>query len=384
MSDTGDDARESLVTCMHCGEQVAPGGFCGSCGGHLTDPHAQHRRHAYAAAPNESVHRAAVVTTLFPHLPHRDTHVFREVLAGGVAVVLLLAALRLYTPATLAAALLLPVLYALYLYEVEVYQHEPFVVLAATLVLGAVLGAGYALVLNATSPDALGGTDRGPLYSGVLLPVVMQVLMVAGPLLLLSRSHFDGVLDGLTFGVAAALGFTVAAVVAGEWHVLTAELRGTGVPQDSILRILRTGVIAAVVNASTTGLITATLWVRRHGRSRAVHPSVWRGLAVSAVVALLAQVGLGLASYFIRDLLLQVVVWAIVAALLLVWLRIVLHHALLEEGATHHVGPMAVCPECDHVVPTMLFCPSCGVARSAAPRCARGAGGGDVAGEVTA
>jgi hypothetical protein len=251
--------------------------------------------------------------------------------------------------------------------------------------MGAALGAGYGLVLNAISTDALSGTDRGPLFSGVLLPVVMQVLMVAGPLLLLSRSHFDGVLDGLTFGVAAALGFTVAMVVAGEWHVLTAELRGTGVPGDSVLRIVRAGVIAAVVNASTTGLITATLWVRRHGRSRAVSPSVWRGLEISAAVALLVQVGLGLASYFIRDLLLQVVVWAIAAAPLLVWLRIVLHHALLEEGGTHHVGPPGVCPECHNVVPTMLFCPSCGVARSASPRHARGAGaGGGETGEVTA
>jgi len=364
---TATQGAAALVRCPHCEETVPPGAYCGSCGGHLADAQA-HRRHSYAAAPHERVHRATVISTLFPHLPHRHAHVFREILGGGVAVVILLAALRLYTPATLVAALLLPVLYVLYLYEVEVYEHEPWTVIATTFVAGAALGTAYSLVLSHFSSLSLGGTDKGALVSGVVLPVIVQVLMVAGPLLLIRRAHFDETLDGLTFGVASALGFTLALVVAGEWHVLTAALRGSGVPADSMLRIVRTAIVAAVVNATTTGLITATLWQRWHGRSRGRHRSASRGLPASALVAFLAQVGLGLASYFIGDLLLLVIVWAMAAMLLLVWLRVVLHHALLDEGAEHHIGPLGVCPECHHVVPTMLFCPSCGAARSAGPK----------------
>ncbi len=59
----------------------------------------------------------SLITTLFPHLPHRQVHVFRQVLIVGVGCVLLLAALRLVAPATLVSVLLLPVLYLLYLYE---------------------------------------------------------------------------------------------------------------------------------------------------------------------------------------------------------------------------------------------------------------------------
>lgn len=364
---TPPQGADALVRCPHCEETVPSGAFCGSCGGHLADAQA-HRRHAYAAAPHESVHRATVISTLFPHLPHRHAHVFREVFGGGVAVVILLAALRLYTPATLAAALLLPVLYVLYLYEVEVYEHEPFTVVATTFVAGAALGTAYSLVLAHFSSLSLSGTDKGPLVSGVVLPVIVQVLMVAGPLLLIRRAHFDETLDGLTFGVASALGFTLALVVAGEWHVLTAALRGSGVPADSMLRIVRMAIVAAVVDATTTGLITATLWQRWHRRSRNRHSSASRGLAASALVAFLAQIGLGLASYFIADLLLVVIVWAMAAMLLLVWLRVVLHHALLDEGAEHRIGPLGVCAECHHVVPAMLFCPSCGAVRSAGPK----------------
>src|SRR5581483_5394841 len=243
-----------------------------------------------------------------------------------------LAALRLYTPATLAAALLLPVLYILYLYEVEVYQHEPWTVLLTTVVAGVALGTAYTLVSMHFSSLSLSGTAQGPLVSGVVMPAIVQLLMVAGPLLLLSHVHFDETLDGLSFGVASALGFTLAMVVAGEWHLLTATLRGSGVPADSMLRIVRSAVIAAVVNATTTGLITATLWQRRHGRSRGRHRSVVRELPASVLVAVGVQIGLGLASYYIADLLLVVIVWAIVALLLLVWLRVVLHHALLDEG----------------------------------------------------
>jgi hypothetical protein len=50
------------------------------------------------------------------------------------------------------------------------------------------------------------------------------------------------------------------------------------------------------------------------------------------------------------------------------YLRLVIHHALLEEGAEHEVGPVGPCPECRRLVPAMLFCPACGVARSAASK----------------
>jgi len=63
--------------------------------------------------------------------------------------------------------------------------------------------------------------------------------------------------------------------------------------------------------------------------------------------------------------LLDVAILGLVAAALLLYVRLVIHDALLVEGAEHEIGPDAPCPECHRVVPTMAFCPACGAARSA-------------------
>jgi RNA polymerase subunit RPABC4/transcription elongation factor Spt4 len=370
--ESGEPPDLTLNECPHCGNLVPVGVYCGYCGAHFSDAAGRARFDSYAASPGEHLIRPTIISTLFPHLPHRHAHTFREAFAGGVLIVLVLAAFRLYTSALIAAALILPILYLLYLYEIEIYEHEPVTVIAATFLTGAALGAAYTLVTGKLVSASLSGTQQGVFVSGVLLPVIAQLLMVAGPLLLLSRAHFDEALDGLTFGVSAALGFTLAGVLTGYWHVFTSPLQGSaGVSAESVLRLFRTGIVVALVNATTTGMITAALWTFVHKRSRTRHFSHWRGLPATTAVAFGAQVALGLIGYFVRSLLLLVVVWAIAAVVLLVWLRVIVHHALLDEGADLFIGEPSACPECHRLVPTMLFCPVCGVARSASSKGAR-------------
>lgn len=367
-ADPGSDLP--LSRCPHCDALIPPGSFCGDCGGHLAEL-GPRRTGSFAAAPHEPVGHLAVISTLFRQLPHRHAHAFRQALIAGVAVAGLLAAVRLYAPAILTAAVLLPVLYAVYLYEVEVYEHEPVLVLLLTFVTGAGLGAGYTMLVDRATAPALSGTRSNVIVVSVLLPILAQALMVAGPLLLLSRSQFDETLDGLSFGAASALGFTLATVVTGLWHLLTVPLLGNAPSSDELLRIVRTALLAALVNASATAIITASLWLRRHGRSRGRHPAAWRGLEAGVIVAIAAQVGLGIAEHDVADLFLLVLIEAVVVAVLIVFLRVVLHHALLEERAAHAVGPLSPCSECGRLVPAMTFCPACGVARSAAPKSTR-------------
>ncbi len=364
-----------MVECHHCGRLVPAGAYCGNCGAHLPEPEAgRSRLHAYAAAPHEHVLQPSIVSTLFPHLPSRNAHGFRVALGLGAAVVGVLAATGQIAPATIAAGLLLPVIYLLYLYDVEVYEREPVVVMLLTFGLGAILGGAYAAVLNHILRPGLSGTQQSVWVIGALLPIVAQVMMALPPLLLLGRRNMDDTLDGLTFGVSTALGFTMASLVVGQWSILTAPLV-RGVPTDDVLRLLQAGVLASLVNASTTGLIMAGIWAHRRRRTLGTKAARWRGFGGSLFVAFAVQVVLGVAGYFIRNLLGLVLLWAIAAGLLLVWLRVVIHEALLDEGRDQPIAPPSPCPECHRLVPTMAFCPVCGAARAASPKRGRAPAG---------
>ena len=97
MTDTGEREAPALVTCPRCGSTVPTGKFCGHCGANLSTGNAR-RSNAYAAVPNQRVAQLAIVSTLFPHLPHRRSGPFRVALVAGGALVVMLAAMHLFAP----------------------------------------------------------------------------------------------------------------------------------------------------------------------------------------------------------------------------------------------------------------------------------------------
>ena len=357
-----------LVTCPHCESVVPEGNFCGHCGAHLASGSAR-RTHAFAAAPSEPVARLALISTLFPHLPRRRSGPFQVALVAGAALVILLAGMHLFAPATVAASLLLPVLYLMYLYEVEIYEDEPWLVVGATMVIGALLGVVFTVLAGgALSQLALTGDQAaGFMLAGIAVPVVAQALMLSGPLFLYQfRRRFYEPLDGLTFGAASGLGFSLASSLATFWPLLAGPLVASGSPLDWALRLIATGLLVSVLNASTTALVAAAVWLHRYDRRR-MHP--WYASVLAAVVAAFGvQVTLGVIGFVVQDLVLNVVILAITALGLLLYVRLVIHDSLLVEGAEHEIGPDAQCPECHLVVPTMAFCPNCGAARTAQPK----------------
>ncbi|TMC34961.1 MAG: PrsW family intramembrane metalloprotease [Chloroflexi bacterium] len=358
-----------LVTCPHCGSSVPSGEFCGHCGAHLSIGSAR-RTHAYTAVPSERVAHLSIISTLFPHLPHRRSGPFRVALVAAGALVVMLAALHLFAPATVAAVLVLPVLYLMYLYEVEIYETEPWLVIGATMVAGALLGLVFANITGVALSQLVltGDRDTAFVLAGVVIPVVSQVLMLAGPLFIyLARDRFREPLDGLAFGAASALGFTLASSLIHFWPLLTGPLVAEGSPLDWAVRLARAGLLLSLINACTTAAVAASIWLHRYDRRRSTRP--WHSSILAALlVAFGVQVALGAISFFVDDLVVNVAIFAIVAGLLLLYLRLVIHDALLVEGAVHEIGPDSPCPECHRVVPTMRFCPACGAARAAAPK----------------
>src|SRR5436190_9579350 len=103
-----------MTTCPSCGQQVPEGNFCIRCGARLSEG----PRRGFSAAPNESVRRPSVISSLFPQLPRASMQTFRAALLLGVAVVLVLAVLKLFPVALVTAAVLVPLLTVLYLIDV--------------------------------------------------------------------------------------------------------------------------------------------------------------------------------------------------------------------------------------------------------------------------
>ena len=113
--------------------------------------------------------------------------------------------------------------------------------------------------------------------------------------------------------------------------------------------------------------MTAAIWLHRYARRQAGrrwHSSILFAL----VVAFGVQIALGVMAFLVDDLIVDFVILAATTAVLLLYVRLVIHDALLVEGVEHEIGLDAPCPECHRVVPTMAFCPSCGAARAAAPK----------------
>ena len=361
-----------LVTCPHCGSAVPAADFCGHCGAHLVTASTR-RRHAFAAVPNEPVTHLSIITTLFPHLPHRRGRPFQLALVAGGAAVLLLALFHLFAPATVAAVCVIPILYLIYLYEVEVYENEPWLIVGATMAGGLVLGFAFAELSGGALSrlELTGDTQNAFVLAGVLIPIAAQVLMLAGPLFLyVYRSRFREPLDGLTFGAASALGFTLASSLASFWPLITGPLVSEGSTLDWAVRLTRAGLLVSLINASTTALVAAGLWLQRYDRRRSRRP--WESSVLATLtVTFGVQVALGIAAYLVSDFLVDVAVLAVAAAALLLYVRLVIHQSLLVEGADHEIGPEAPCPECHRVVPTMAFCPACGAARAAATKAGR-------------
>jgi RsiW-degrading membrane proteinase PrsW (M82 family)/RNA polymerase subunit RPABC4/transcription elongation factor Spt4 len=366
-----------LVNCPHCESVVPTGDFCGHCGAHLVTASTS-RTHAFAAVPSEHVAHPSIISTLFPHLPHRRGGAFRWALISGGAAVLLLASLHLFAPATVAATFLLPVLYLLYLYEVQVYENEPWLLIAATMVTGAVLGYAFTMFSgdSVSRLNMTGDRENAFVLAGVAIPVVAQALMLAGPLLLyVIRPRYSEPLDGFTFGAASALGFTLMSSLVAFWPLIQGPLVASGAPLDWSLRLLRAGILVSLVNASTTGVVAAAIWLHRYDRRRVGLPWTTSILATS-IVAVGAQVVIGVCGFVISDLVASTAVLLLASLALLLYVRLVIHQALLVEGAEHEIGPDAPCPECHRIVPTMAFCPACGAAQAAGTKQGRARAGG--------
>lgn len=367
----------ATIRCNECLHVVPALDYCVRCGDPLAEEKRQRpglagRRPNFAAQPDEHALGVHVLSTLFPQLPRADMATFRTVLVIGLIAIVGLAALGFFPLALIAAALLVPLMMVLYVWDVDVYEDEPYRVMAFTAAWGVVAGVIVGIGIRLFLPVGAGvlGTPSVTdiLTRSVLIPLVGGAAMLAGPLVLLPYRKFNDVLDGATFGATAAVSFTAALVLSQGADLFTGGLRPPGDSLPWIVRLLSLGVAAPLIAAGVIGATAGAYWLRYRApvRDRAKLGLVGQP-ALATIVAftflVLSALGVQLVS-FVPALLWQ----AFLAVLALIWLRAVIHLGLLQEAAEIEIGPPITCPNCGRLTPSHSFCGNCGAALRAMPK----------------
>lgn len=317
----------------------------------------------------------ALFSTLFPHLGHHKIHEFRWAFIAGLAGVVILYVAGLITAAILVSAFLVPVLYLIYLYEAQVYRDEPALVLGFTigggLLVGIVVTLFERLIYNPFQvvPNPLGAASvsvGAVVVLGFVVPVIQEALKPLPAFFLPNRADFPETVDGLVFGIASGLGFSVAETLIGFSSTL-ASLPPHVAPGNWIYDLATIAVFQPLLQGTATGMIVATIWRFRRGRLAG------RELA-AVVMAVVAHIAFSTGTVVMKETAtdpLFIVLWqALVVGMLLIYIRYLLHYSLLEEAA--HMGfAETVCPDCHMHIVASGFCPNCGMALSAAPTAVR-------------
>lgn len=363
------------MTCTHCNRESADAAFCTFCGERQGGPApgaVGRRDHSYAAHPGDRVAHVSVFTTLFPHLVHGRLDDFRWALLGGAGVVFVLYLLGLITAAIVAAAILVPLVYVMYLYEVRVYRDAPVKVVALTVGAGVVIGVVLTLVVDVISsttplirstPFGLAVNVSGLILFAIGVPLLQEIVKPIPALFLRGSRDFPETVDGLVFGVAAGLGFAAAETLIHFSRVIT-SLPVRTASADWIYPLVTITILLPLLHGTTTGIIAGALW--RLGTKR------FDGFAAGVIaVAVIARIAFGLGTELAGALVYPAIVavaWqAIVVGALLIGARVLLHRALLEEAGDLGLAEV-VCANCGSRGLAAGFCPVCGMAHSASPR----------------
>jgi len=212
--------------------------------------------------PREPVLRLSVISSLFPHLSHgparRSGWGSPPWLASGY--------LLGHWPAGAVIALAaigVPLLFQLYVWEVDVYEDDHLLLTArdppGRCRLGRGVGADrrpYSLrSLGANTGQELGGWDV--VNAAVFVPIVGQALMLVPLLVVLALVPGFGSrresLDGFTLGAASALGFSFAAVITDMTSQLSAGLVTHEPFTNTLTEALIRGIATPVMFAAATG-----------------------------------------------------------------------------------------------------------------------------------
>jgi hypothetical protein len=368
--------------CPVCETDVPAGAFCGFCGSHLAsqrDGPLWLRLRSFGAAPGEHVLWPAVASSLFPHLHHRSRAPFRLGLILLLVALVVFAVLRWQAPLVAVSALGLPVLFHLYLYEINACRDLPRRALLLIAVVSACLGVGWAWLTGeiiARSYTVAFGSSmdfKNPVWEAVVIPLIGAIVMVV-PIAVarLSRVGTREALDGFLIGAVAAMIFTAAATLTQLAPQFSTGLMASDRPITVLVAEAGIrGVATSLTAAAAGGMVGAALWFTRPDPAP-THRGQWLASPPLALgLVMIAYAALGFTDAAPVPETWQLVIHLAVAVAIVLGLRIVVHVALLRETHDPITQEPLLCENCGHVVPDMAFCPACGLATRASSRSSR-------------
>jgi hypothetical protein len=361
--------------------------FCHVCGTDLLSTDTSRRRH-FAVKPDEPVVSFSLVSTIMPRGSSERPQTYRVALLVVLTAALASAIFGALPIAVLLAAFSIPIVYIVYVYDVNLWEDEPVPVTLMAFLLTLVLGLGWTWAWLAMRDSAAPtiGMDLQPQFSlmglvitAVLAPVVGEILRQIGPVFLASRPKYDDLMDGLTFGIISGVAYAAADTIVKQWPLITAGFVGPQDPGMWASLMFSEGFIKPLVIGTATGLACAEFSGLGEGYdgfsgryfARVLEAMVYNVLYFGGVY-LLTFLGNPLLSVLLS------IAWGLILlAVLVVRVRTVLHTGLLEAALEHHarasgVGPegrLEFCPACElPLLPDAAFCSACGVAARTASK----------------
>jgi hypothetical protein len=342
------------------------------------------RRRSFAAKPDEPVASFALVSTIMPRGAGDRPQTYRIALTIALVVALIAAIFGALPIAILVAAFAVPIVYIVYLYDVNLWDDEPLPVTGLAFGLTGVLTIIFMMIVmwlqRPTIPTAsLDGTDLGAVPSvwtfllvALVVPIVGEAIRELGPILLASRPEFDDLMDGLTFGVISGVAYACFDTIVRFWDLLVGGPAEVD-PGLWMSLVFLHGFVKPLLLGTATGIACAEYSGLGRGYD-GFTPRYYRG----AIEAVLANIGFWGGIYlfsFVGNQTVSVVLstgWGLlILGILILRVRNVLHTGLMEaaleqtvrDGGVGQTGELRFCARCEMpLLDNASFCTACGTA----------------------
>ena len=307
---------------------------------------------------------------------------YRIALTIALVVALVAAIFGAMPIAVLVAAFAVPIVYIVYIYDVNLWEDEPIPVVGLAFGLTGVLTIGFTILwtfLRGPVPYGTttyeGSLSAAPTVSTFLLvalvvPVVGEAIRQIGPVVLASRPEFDDLMDGLTFGVVSGVSFACFDTLVRHWDLLTGGLQGQD-PGLWVSLIFLEGFVKPLIMGTATGIACAEFSGLGRGYD-GFTPRYFRGVAEAVLANIAYQAGTYLFAFVgsaTLGVMLSIVWGLVILAILILRVRNVLHVGLMEAAlersarAGSQAGDIEFCDQCElPLLEHAAFCNACGTA----------------------